>query len=79
MHKVFVLFVQVNSVKEANAKDHAVTTAYTKISLELRRRTLKDRRAQVHMHSPGPELVHSPLMLIAHKMMENEYRHTKVK
>ncbi len=56
---------------EANAKDHAVTTAYTKISLELRRRTLKDRRAQVHMDSP--------LMLIAHKMMENEYRHTEVK
>jgi hypothetical protein len=40
MHKVFVLFVQVNSVKEAKAKDHAVTTAYTKIALELRLRAL---------------------------------------
>ena len=60
--QAFVLFVQVNSLKEANAKDHAVATAYTKISVELRRRTLKDRRVQVHMDSP--------LMLIAHKMMK---------
>ncbi len=62
MHQAFVLFVQVNSVKETNTKDHAVATAYTKISVDFRRRTFKDRRVQVHMYSP--------LILIAHKMME---------